>query len=80
MSIDKPLNDIPFAIVCFFKRTSATFILSASDGAANMLLVKILPEGLAGVGFIGYHPLRTQTFEAVQSKLQSIGEPALSLW
>lgn len=56
-AIDEAFHDISFAIVRFVERTSATFGTATSNGATNVITMKVSSKRLTGIAFIGHQTL-----------------------
>ncbi len=58
-TIDETFHDISLSVVCFIEWASALFIAATSDGATNMVTMKIGSKGTAGVAFICHQTHRS---------------------
>ena len=58
-TIDESFHDISLAVVLLIERTSAPFIATTSNGATNMVTMKILSKSMTGVAFVCHQGLRS---------------------
>jgi hypothetical protein len=58
-AIDEPFHDVSLSIMVFVKRTSAMFIATPSNGAANMVTMEIASQGGTSVALVSHQALRS---------------------